>query len=365
VRLRRGGQSLRSGLIFLVVLLVGLPTAAADDVVTVRTPDGDRRDYVGEVIAYDSNLLSLRAPTGTLIDLAADDVVKLVTPRLASHLAGLRAWSQGDPIEAKERLASALAEEPRAWVRRDILAALVPVDLALADRGAAGTHFLALLHSDPRATDRLGLMPVPWGDRPPTPGDLLAARRWMQGDDDVERLMGAAVLVGDPTTREPALQALRGLSVSPEPLLAELARLMRWRAKLLNGTATEADRETARRRIDALPEALRAGPRFTLGLACEAAGRTDEAVAAYLFAPLVDPADPLRAAESLVRAGDLLRPGEAAAALRLWRECRQRFPFAPAAEIARQRIESLTGPVATPSPVRAPATDVPAAAASP
>ncbi|MFH5806783.1 tol-pal system YbgF family protein, partial [Alienimonas sp. DA493] len=332
-----------------VLAAVLAATAAAEDVVTVRTEDGGRRDAVGEVVAYDSNLLSLRAPTGALLDFPAGDVVKVTTPRLPDHLAGLRAWAERDAAAAREKLAAALEQEPREWVRREILAALITADLAAADRASAGGRFLALYRSDPGATERLGLMPVPWGDRPPRGDDLAAANRWIHGPDDVEQLLGAGVLVGSPARRAGAVEVLQRLSRSGSSEIAELARLQRWRAKLLAGEGTRTELDAARRRIDGLPEPLRAGPLFTLGVAAEAAGRSDEAVEAFLWSPVTDSADPVRAADGLLRAGDLLRQGDPSAAIRLWREAVARFPFAEAAEDARRRLDEFRPAPAAPA----------------
>ena len=332
------------------VLAVLLTAAAAcgQDVVTVRTDDGGRREVAGRVVAYDSGGLTLTAPTGATLDFDAADVVRVVTPRLPVHLAGLRAWADRDVPAARERLAAALAEEPREWVRREILAALVTADLAAADRPAAGSHALALLRSDPGATDRLGRLPVPWGDRRPRAAELAAANRWLNGPDDAETLLGAGVLVGEPDRRADAVGVLKRLSRSAGGPVAGLARLQRWRAKVLDGALKAGELETARRRVDALPEALRAGPRFTLGVAYEAAGRNEEAVAAFLFAPLADPADPARAADGLVRAAKLLRPGDPTAAIRLLREARERFPSTEASGEAAAALRELTAVPANP-----------------
>ncbi len=341
-------------------VLVCCGAACGEDVVTLRTEDGGRRDAVGEIVALDARTLTLRAPTGALLDHPAADVVRVITPRLPAHLAGLRAWERRDVSDARTQFAAALGEESREWVRRDLLAALVTTDLAAADRDAAGTHFLALFRADPAAVDRLGALPVPWDDRPPRAADLAAANRWVNGSDDAERLLGAGVLVGVADRRAAAVEALKRLSRSPSPEIAELARLQRWRAQVLDGAASAAATDTARRRIDALPESLRAGPKFTLGIAHAADRREAEAIAAFLWSPLTLPStpdgtDPVRAADGLLRAADLLKKRDPLAAVRLWRECVARFPFAGAADEARHRLDALASP----------ATAVPASADSP
>ena len=303
------GRSLRSGLVCLLVA-----PALAEDIVLLRVPEtGGRIELRGEVAAFDHDRLELTLANGTVRTADAADVVRVETPRLPSHLAGLAAWADRDVPLARRKLAIALGREPRAWVRRRILAALVPADLAAADRPAAVSHFLALYRSDPHPA-ALADMPAVWGDRPVTAATRAAANRWKTGDD-AERFVAGSVLVSDPATREAGVALLRKISVTGERTLAELAKLARWRAKALAGATTAAETDAARRRVRELPEELRAGPSFTLGLALEAAGRDDEAMEAYLWTGLLDDADPPRAADALLRAARLLRRrGDAAGA---------------------------------------------------
>ena len=332
------GRSLRSGLI----LLLAAPALAAD-VVTLRDPeDGGRIEVRGEVAAFDSRRLELTGPNGTVRTFDADRVVSVRTPRLPDHLAGLRAWNGKDVPAARRKLAAALEAEPRAWVRRRILAALVPADLAAADRPAAVSHFTALYRSDPHPA-ALRLLPAAWGDRPATAADVAAANRWRNGDA-VERFVAGSVLVTDPATRAAGVEELRRLSLTADGTLAELARLGRWRTKVLAGATTPGEVDRAAERIGRLPEALQLGPTFTLGLALEAAGRTDEAAEAFLRVGLLDAADPPRAADALLRAARLLNArGDRVAAARLLREVGNRVPFGPAADEARAELTALIG----------------------
>ena len=331
-------RSLRFGLTFVLVA-----PAFAEDTVLLRVPEtGGRIELRGEVAAFDHDRLELTLANDTVRTADAADVVRVETPRLPSHLAGLAAWADRDVPPARRKLAIALGREPRAWVRRQILAALIPADLAAADRPAAVSHFLALYRSDPHPA-ALADMPAVWGDRPVTAATRAAANRWKTGDD-AERFVAGSVLVSDPATREAGVAMLRRISVTGERTLAELAKLARWRAKALAGATTAAETDAARRRVRELPEELRAGPSFTLGLALEAAGRDDGAVEAYLWTGLLDDADPPRAADALLRAAKLLRRrGDAAGATRLLREVRARLPFGPAADEAAEELADLIG----------------------
>ena len=333
------GRCVRLGLILFAAPFAG--TAPAEDVVTLRDPtDGGRREVRGEVKTYSSAGLELAGPNRTMQTFDAADVVKIETPRLPDHLAGLAAWADRDVPAARRKLEAALREEPREWVRRRILAALVPIDLAAADRPAAVAHFAALYRSDPHDA-ALRLLPALWGDRPATAAARAAANRWRTGDE-IERFVAGSLFVADPARRAEGVELLKALSRSATGELAELARLQRWRAKVLAGTTTAPETDAARRRIAFLPEELRAGPTFALGVALAAAGRTDEAAEAFLWPGTVDDADPPRAADALLRAAKLLRRrGDRLAAVRLLREVAARVPFGPAADGAAALLAEL------------------------
>ena len=325
----------RVGVIFVAA------TALADDAVTLRDPaTGGRTELRGEVAAFDHARLDLALANGTVRQIDAADIVRVETPRLPDHLAGLAAWRRRDVPTARAKLAAALRDEPRAWVRRRILAALIPADLAAADRPAAVSAFTALYRDDPHPA-ALASMPAAWGDRPATAATRAAANRWRTGDD-VEMFVAGTVLVTDPATRAEGVALLKTLSLTADGTLAELARLARWRAKALAVATTDAEIDRARGRIDALPEELRSGPTFTLALALERAGRIEEATAAYLWPGTLDDADPTRAADGLLRAARLLnRRGDAVAAVRLLREVETRVPFGPAADEARDELAAI------------------------
>ena len=348
-----------SGCLFFVAV-----AAFADDTVTLRDArTGGRTVVVGEIVAADSRRLELALPGGAVRAFDAADVLRIETPRLPAHLAGLTAWADRDAAAAREKLGEALRDEPRAWVRREILAALIPADLAAADRPAAVSHFAALYRSDPH-DDALRLMPAAWGDRPATAAARSAANRWRTGDG-VERFVAGSVFLTDPDRRAEGVELLKSLSVTGRGALAELARLQRWRAKALAGGTTAAETDAARRRVAALPEALRAGPTFAVALALADGGRDEEATGAFLWTATVDDADPPRAADALLRAARLLRGrGETLAAARLLREVRTRVPFGPAADEAATLEDELTGGPAAGRPA-AGRTAVPADAAGP
>ena len=324
-----------------LALAAGVTTALADDTVTLRDPaTGGRTQLRGEVAAYDHARLDLALANGTVREFDAADVVRVETPRLPDHLAGLAAWRRRDVPTARAKLTAALRDEPRAWVRRRILAALIPADLAAADRPAAVSAFTALHRDDPHPA-ALAALPAVWGDRPATAATRAAANRWRTGDD-VEKFVAGSVLVTDPATRAEGVELLRTLSRAADGALAELARLARWRAKVLAGATTDDEIDRARGRIDALPEELRAGPTFTLAVALERAGGIEEATAAYLWPGTLDDADPARAADGLLRAARLLNGrGDTVAAVRLLREVETRVPFGPAADEARDELAAI------------------------
>ena len=154
------------------VTLLLAASAHAEDVVLLRNSDtGGRLELRGEVAGYDHVGLDLTHADGAVRRYDAADVVRVATPRLRDHLDGLAAWDRKDVPLARTKLTAALGAEPRDWVRRRILAALIPADLAAADRPAAVSHFKALYQSDPHPA-ALAQMPAVWGDRPATAATL-------------------------------------------------------------------------------------------------------------------------------------------------------------------------------------------------
>lgn len=326
-----------------------LAPSLADDRVTVRAGSGAGTAVLtGRIL--DASGEKVRIQTGDEVrEVAAGDVVEVQTTRSQKHTDGLKAFEAGQPADATKLLTEALAEEPRAWMRREILAALTRVDLARGDRAAALTDFLALIESDP-ATPDFRVIPLDWGTGPSDPAAASIARPWLRsGNSDVERLLGASILLFDPADGEAAYVALNKLATATDRRVFTLARAQMWRRTLSRGDVPPGEIERWEDRLKEVPEPLRGGVHSLIGRAWADAGNPERAAASLLWLPLVYDADTPLAAESALLAGNALaRIGRSADAVVLYREVLARFPYAPAATEAKGALDRLAAESTSP-----------------
>ncbi|MEM6331442.1 MAG: hypothetical protein AAF790_14520, partial [Planctomycetota bacterium] len=122
--------------------------------------------------------------------------------------------------------------------------------------------------------------------------------------EDAARLLGAAWLLNTPQQAAAATQ-LRSLTRSRQPAIAGLAEAQLWRLSLVRADAAQANRWATR--VDALPDALRCGPRHLLAQAYLRQKRYDAAAVAALREPLTGGAPHRLAARGLLLAGRALQ----------------------------------------------------------
>ena len=321
----------------LAALAAVLAQDTPEDEVTVRAESsGFERTVRGTVGEYDGRALRIVLSTGVVREYPAGEVVRVVTPQSADHLAGLAAVDAGEWETARAKLTAALRTEPRAWVRREILASLVSANLALGDRVGAGDRWLSVVRSDPR-TPHFGRVPLPWDETAGTGELASAAARW-RSDGEPGRLLAASVrLLGE--NGDAAAEELDDLTASPDDRVARLAEAQLWRREVFGEAPAGFPAERRADRLRLFPDGLTAGPRYLLGRAFEANGNTDRAVELYLWPPTVGTADASLAADALLRAGALFAErNDRPAAARLWREAVQRFPNTPGGRDAKERL---------------------------
>ena len=210
---------------------------------------------------------------------------------------------------------------------------------ALGEWEEAGNLFLALLASDP-STPHFACIPLAWA--PSQPSLLLeqAARDWLGREDTPAAvLLGASHLLS--TAGRPAVLArLNRLAASPDRRIGQLAVAQTWRAAV--ATATDGEVDGWSRAIEQMPQPLRAGPYFVLGLARAQRQQWEQSALALLRVPILYPQQRLLAARSLLGAGrsleKLSRPREAT---RLYREVIKDYPQTEAVAEAQGRLEKM------------------------
>ncbi|MCH7686621.1 MAG: hypothetical protein IH899_08075, partial [Planctomycetes bacterium] len=234
-----------------------------------------------------------------------------------------------------------LLEETRTWVRREILAMLVRCDLQEGDLTSAGIRFLLLVKSDP-ATRHFKLIPLVWSERALKRDLKDAARGWLNGKLEVERLLGASILLADRDYGRRAGIELESLATCTYLNVRMLARAQLWRSKLREGNLSKDDLVRWESRIESLPETLRGGPYYLLAQGHFQRRETGLAVNAILWLPLVYDHDHFLAAQAcLEAAGALFDMGRRTEAMTLYREITVRFADTPSGTIAADFLESV------------------------
>lgn len=331
-----------------ICVIAGLPTARGQDKIILRHgKSGGKMTISGIVEDYTGEQITIRGeggePTRTY---PGSEVVEIETTRSLPHARGIELFEEGQVEQAIGELETALKKEPRAWVRREILATLVRCFLRRGDRAAAANRFLALVKSDP-ATRHFGVIPLAWAPEPISNDAREDARTWTAGTSEPARLIGASLLIDDPVWGKEARAEIKRLSSSGDPRVRMLAQMQGFRAEVAAGDLAQTQVAQWQRRVDELPEDLRAGPAYVLGRAFANRHDYELAAATLLWVPLVDDHDFPLAARACLEAGVALdKIGQHAEARTLFTEVVARFaatPFASEAQSLLDRAEK-TGP---------------------
>lgn len=327
-------------LVLVLTAAACLPAAAQDTVFISSTSTAQGRLRLqGKILDYTGTGLRIELAGGVVRKYAPEQVVRVETTYTRPQL-------DADALYAKAEFNAALAlyrqartDEPRAWVRRQITAQMVWCYQALNAWGPAGEEFLVLVRSDP-ATIFFGCIPLAWAPAEPSAALEQAARQWFARDEmPVSVLLGASHLL--PTdAHAAALARLKELSTAEDARVAQLALAQTWRAETV--TANSGQLNHWARVVEAMPEPLRAGPYYVLGLAWAQRQQWQPAALAWLRIPIEYPQHRLLAARSLLGAGEALerlsRPRQAAA---LYGELLAQYADSPLAAEARARLNEL------------------------
>lgn len=336
------GRALAGGLLLAAIVFPAtVRVASAEDVVQLKSTTAGRvgRRLKGQIVDFTGRELRLRTPAGRERKLPASQVARIETSRSAEQTAGDEAFARGDYQLALEqyRVSLTTQREPRDWMRRQILGRIVWCLRNLNQLDQAGESYLVLLSRDPTTRD-FDAIPLVWTDEQPSPAVVAKARSWLDSaGNPAARLMGASVLLTSDGAAAGA--ALRQLADDADPRIAWLARAQLWRSAASQAGPEQIDEWS--QAIDAADPQLRAGAYFVVGRAL--ASRDPEAGALLLMrVPILYSRERRLSEAALLQAGECLesvkRPQQAA---RLYRELLRDHRQTPAADLARQRLESL------------------------
>jgi len=295
----------------------------------------------GTVVDFTGEHLVLRTASGRDQTIPTARVVDIKTTRTPDQVAGDGFARAGQHEEAVNRYLTALRDERRVWLRRQIMAQCVRCFFQLGQFDRAAEGFLPLVRSDPQ-TQYFDVIPLSWSPYQPSLTFRRKAKAWLEDkQNSVAKLLGASWLLST-DSREAAIAALRGLTSDADARVAMLAETQLWRTRVV--TAKPQDIDRWRSLIARMPEKLRAGPYFTLGRALAAQGQSEQASLAFLRVPILYPVHGHLAAAALLSAGrELERIGQTKQAVTLYQEVVRDHSDAPAAAEAAARLESLAG----------------------
>ncbi|MSR58724.1 MAG: hypothetical protein EXS05_13905 [Planctomycetaceae bacterium] len=322
-------------------LAAGHTACAQDRVVLRRGALSGRITVTGSIENYTGDEIAIRTPQGDVVrKYPAADVVSISTPQSEIHDRALELLHENRLAEAQRAFDAALKQEPRVWVRREILSMMVRCSLRQGDYAAAGMRFLALLKSDP-ITRHFRLVPLVWASESLSATARSEGQTWLAASDEAARLIGASLLLDDPALAGKARTALRELSTSTDSRIRSLAQIQGWRRDLSAGGLGELQIAHWQQRVDELPSDLRAGPSYLLGRAYALRHDHEMAAATLLWLPLVDDHDFRLAARACLEAGQSLEQiGQQAEALALYQEVTQRFAATPFADEAQTLLQA-------------------------
>jgi len=323
-----------------VAVLVAAPVAA-DDTVHISNARSARgyAEWKGRIVEYAGGELRLRLPSGMERRFPADQVLGIETQYSPRQVEADERFAKNDYASALALYDGARKSEKRRWVQREITAKMVWCCRALGDSESAGREFLMLIQDDPR-TPYFSCIPLAWVPSQPPLGLERAAGEWLKREQvPAAVLLGASHLMST-ASRPKALDRLNRLATHPDARIALLALAQTWRAAVV----TADDRQLAdwQATIERMPDPLRAGPYYVLGLARAQRKQWDGAALAWLRVPILYPEHRVLAARSLVEAGRVLEGlGRSEQAARLYDEVVNRYSKTPSEAEARARLEEM------------------------
>ncbi len=322
-----------------------IPLVSAEDRVTF-TPAGalDPVVLIGTVEDYNGEELLLQRDGAPVSDRYPSRQVHAVqTWRSAIYDQGITEFQAGQTPQAELSLQQAVREEPRDWMKREILTHLVRCALRRGDWGTAGTRFLQITNQD--ATSRhWNVAPLMWAPQSLGESQKALARSWIRLPDSPSRLLAASGLLLDPVYGEAAAKTLDDLARDTNRMVSALARAQLWRLRL-GLEISEIEVQKWRTEVRRLPRNLRAGPQYLVGRSLLQRHEPRSAAAEFLWLPLVYNDHEELSARALVDAAQALeQTGQERESLVLYELVRARFPWSPWANEARKSRSDLSSP---------------------
>lgn len=324
----------------------GLASAVqSQDRVTI-IPDGavDPIVVIGQVEDFTGEALLIKRMGQTKVDrYSASNVQGVDTWRSPLHEQGLKEFETGVNAKAELSLQKALQDEPRDWMKREILAELIRCAIRRADWGLAGVTFLKITREDP-TTQFWNVAPLQWAPQSLGDSQKTLARNWIKETDSATRLLAASWLLLDPVYGETAQQQMDDLARDANRIIAPLARAQQWRLRL-GPEISELEIQKWQRDVRRLPRNLRAGPQYLVGRGLVQRNEPRAAAAELLWLSTVYTDHEELTARALVEAASILeKSGQASDAMTLYTLIIEKYPWSAWSSEAHAARSVLSSP---------------------
>lgn len=293
---------------------------------------------IGAVLDYTGQELVFRPHNESTKRIPADLVEGIQTHYDPAYLSGLAAFRAGDTQLARTSLATALKNENREWVDRDIHAWLVKCALREDDLKQALFHFREIIRSDSE-TRHWGVAPLVWAPMNIGNDVKTQARQWLIGASRSDQLLAVSLLLDDVDMADTATRKLDDLARDTNPRISSLARAQQWRLKLNQGNISDVTLTSWARTVGRMLESLRGGPQYLVARGYRQRGEHRRASAEYLWIPYVYDHRPDLAARSILEAAESMeRTGLTGEAHLLYRELVAQYTWASESRIASNKL---------------------------
>ncbi|MFN0020228.1 MAG: hypothetical protein ACKVP0_18355 [Pirellulaceae bacterium] len=298
-----------------------------------------RTNRTGDIVEYTGESLELKSSSGRIEKIPAARVVDIRTQWIPAHEKGDSLRAEGKLEEAINAYKQAKRDEPRAWARRNIMAALVACYAEISRFELAGDEWLAIEASD-HSTLHYNVIPVAWQPLPPDAALQTRAAAWLNSKAPPAQVLGASWLLGGPQ-RSAAITVLESLASNKtvDSRVRSLAQTQLWRTKLVSAKLEDVQRwQTA---VEQMPAEVRAGGYFVVGEGLARLDKPEGAALAFLRIPLVHAEQRMMAADALLATGKQLEKlKRSEEAVGLYREVLSGYSRTLAAGEAKAKLES-------------------------
>lgn len=328
-----GAAPRRNGLLATMVVL-GSSFAVHGDAVLLQ--NGQR--LTGEILRLDETGVAIRLANARNItkEYTPDDVAGVEADYLPEQVSADAAMEKRDYAAAVHGYRRAFETEQRPWVKDLLRTKLIGAFRQSGQPRPAAELFLQV-SGERENIELMKFAPLFWRpDSRPSEADQAFAVGWLESNRAMAQLIAASWLL-ETDEREKARKTLERLQTDPQQRVAWMARAQLWRLHAGHASADEIKRYHDL--VEKMPDAIRGGPQYLLGLAYEKGNEPLDAALAYLWVPFVYEPSTELAGDALLRAAVASQQaGMHNDATKLFREVVRDYPGTPFAVQANEHL---------------------------